>query len=222
LRNDQIPDDLDDLINDALYALTADFPAESLISDGTDSITGTGSTQIFSLPIDFQHMLVVHDQARNFTIDYADPQAMVETWEIFPVPTRSAQVHTIVGRKGSVGAVETSGAVSPLRIKFDSIVPLNEVYVFTYYKLHHKLVADTDPVLLPPETQSLLVDMVMLDGGLLQSTEDYERYERKYLFALDRGRKHRTRNPARRTVMGSDPGGGKPAPPRLPSQYPRV
>jgi hypothetical protein len=221
LRNDQIPDDLDDLINDAVYIITSEFPQESLISDGTDSITGDGNTQIFPLPADFQHMLVVHERARNYTVGDVSPQAMIETWELFPVATRSAQVFTVVGRKGAVGVSELSGVLNPLRIKFDAKIPTGEVYHYAYFKLHHKLVNDTDPLLITPELHTLVVDGAMVEGGLVQGSEDYERYERKFERALRRGRRLQTRYPARRIVMGSDQGGGKPAPPRLPSQYPR-
>lgn len=222
IKTTEISLDVDGWINDVISLLIAEVLPESLISDGTDTIVGDGSSRIFDLPEDYHAMLVVSDQNRNYVYDGVSPQEMVEVWEIHPIPTRDANVYTIVGRKGDVAALEPSGEVADSRIKFDSILPATSVYEFTYYKLHHKLVNDTDPVFLPPEFHPVIVDGVMLEADQFRDHDDYERHERKFWQRVGRLRSNQNRYPARRVTMGGSTVRNRPARPVLPSNYPRV
>jgi len=221
IRNDQIDDDVDGWINDVVQWLTAEFPQESLLSDGEDLLTGTGATRFFDLPDDFQHMLVVYDETDNSPLDGVSPQAMIEEWETYPLVTEDPQCYTIVGRKNAVGSTNPTGIVQPKRIKFDTIVPSAKVLRYTYYKLHHKLVNDDDPVFLDPEIQAMIVDGVLLEADQFSNHEDYERHERKFMRRMDRALTRRARQPSRRVQVGGGYRRGKPYPPRLPSNYPR-
>lgn len=222
LRDDRASTQVDNWINDVVQYMTAEIFFMEMYKEDTSSVkfTGDGSKQIFDCPEDFAAFVWVYSDVQDRPLDEVSPREMIEDWTVFDTNTQTPQAYAPLGRTGAAGA----NTVPLYQVKFDSIVPTGEDVLYGYYRLHDKLTADGDVILLPQNMLKTIVDGVLMESDSWNDSDQFSMHRDRFLDMMNQLKKNQNRMPNRRRGLGRSPRNmqGRPGRVSFPSNYPDV
>lgn len=223
LRDNQSSTQVDAWTNDVIQAMTAEVFFDELYreDESTYLITGDGINHIFDLPEDFAAFSWVSSDLQNQPLEETTPRGMIEDWRSnFDRPVTTPQAYTLLGRSGTAGA----NNVPVFVVKFDSIPATSEIIYFAYYALHPLLALDADPILLPQNLLSTIVDGVLMESDSWNDSDQFALHRDRFMDKMNQLKRNQNRRPNLRRGMGRSPRSGNMRPGRVqfPPDYPDV
>lgn len=219
LRDDRAPTQVDYWINDVIQMMTAEIWFTSLYVEGV-VITGDGSAQAFDLPEDFAAMSWMYSQVIDQPLDEMTPRELIEETDVFDANAQSPRAYAMLGRSGTAGA----NGIEVFQVKFDSVPASAEEIDYAYYRLHPLLSSDSDPIYLPTQLLSTVVDGVLMEADSWNDSDQFQMHRDRFLDKMNQMKRNQNRLPNKRRTMGvsSRSFRGRPGRPSFPSGYPSV
>jgi hypothetical protein len=222
LRDDRSSTMVNNWVNDVVQNITSEVFFDELYHEDYSSlyITGDGTNHLFDLQEDFAEFAWVYNYTRKHTLDEASPRELMEDFpNMLDLNVQSPMGYAKAGRMGSTG----TNNVPLFQIKFDSIPTSGERVYYAYFRLHEKLVNDTDVIILPQNLLSTIVDGVLLEADSWNDSDQFAVHRDRFLDKMNQLKRNQNRRPNRRRTMGKSSGmGGRPPRPTFPSNYPDV